>query len=135
MGKVSSAKKQRDKKKLDKLQKRKEKEDKMRRVLASLEVIASDGPKKEQKEAQTTPSKSTDPKATGTDSASAPTASVVIDKEAIYKEMRSSKTMKRKWRETSLSKKPKKPESEAPEADLSSDEEDDKINHEMLYDR
>ena len=60
---------------------------------------------------------------------------MVIDKEAIYKEMRSSKTMKRKWRDSSLSKKPKKPESEAPEADESSDEENDKLNHEMLYDR
>jgi len=40
MGKVSSAKKQRERKKLDKISERKFKEDKMRRVLTSLAVIA-----------------------------------------------------------------------------------------------
>lgn len=43
MGKVSAAKKQREKKKLDKLLQRKEKEEKMRSVLASLAVIAKPG--------------------------------------------------------------------------------------------
>lgn len=40
MGKVSSAKKQRERKKLDKISERKFKEEKMRRVLTSLAVIA-----------------------------------------------------------------------------------------------
>lgn len=53
MGKVSSQKKQRDKKKLDKLLQRKAKEDKMRSVLASLAVIAKPGEKKDGK--STTP--------------------------------------------------------------------------------
>ena len=48
MGKVSAAKKQRDKKKLDKMLQRKEKEDKMRKVLASLEVISKTNPEKNQ---------------------------------------------------------------------------------------
>ena len=42
--------------------------------------------------------------------------------------------MKRKWRDTSLSRKPKPEAEEAdPEADESSDEPE--VDHEMLYDR
>ena len=85
MGKVSAAKKQREKKRLDKLFQKKEKEEKMRKVLASLAVIA---PEKKHTDAKKAPVEEEKKK------------EQIVDKEAMYKEMRSSKNMKRKWRES-----------------------------------
>ena len=90
----------------------------MRSVLASLAVIAK---------------KDDDGKKTKGDEASSSTAPVVdkiLDKEAMYAQMRSSKTMKRKWKDSGL--KEKKPLPKAAEEedvshcyDDSSDDEED----------
>lgn len=61
----------------------------MRSVLASLAVIA---PKPSQGRAKAASGKKGDAEAVNPSSA-------IMDKDAMYKEMRSSKTMKRKWRE------------------------------------
>ena len=117
MGKVSSAKKQREKKKLDKISERKRKEEKMRSVLTSLAVIADESKTKESKKSgqknQATPSEN----------------ATVIDKEAMYKEMRSSKIMKRKWKVSNQDRGPKpikEGESEGEDVSESADEDYDR---------
>ena len=92
MTKVSAAKKTRDKKKLDKLALKKQKADKMRNVLASLSVISKPGEKS-----------SIGGKANETEYSS---GAVIQEAQraSIYKEMKSFKTMKRKWKDSASSR-------------------------------
>ena len=118
-GKVSSAKKQRDKKKIDKLHQKKEKEDKMRRVLASLAIIA---PTKNANPFQGKSAKTEE----ATQNSNVNSATQHIDKDAMYKEFRSTRTMKRKWRDSSAMKKLlPKPTSDVAEDEESSEEEEE----------
>ena len=78
----------------------------MRSVLASLAVIAKPGEVK---------------KASAADEESSKSKAAALDKDAIYAEMRSSKTMKRKWKETSAARPPKPAASGASDAQGESD--------------
>ena len=125
MPKVSAAKKQRERKRRDKLSCRKEKAEKMRKVLASLAVIAPP-PQTSLTTFNKVKHDQTKSESKDNDSKQADTAKpVIVDKDAMYKEMRSSKTMKRKWRDSNTARTAKpKAASDSQQSDDSSEEDE-----------